>query len=135
MDIFAIETNKERESIDLTDKINEVISHNRAQGEMCHLFVRHTTAALTTVYIDPKREMDLIGMMEAVLPHSMFAAKGEKAHTYVTTYLPPDILASFVGATLAIPVKEGKLMLGNFQRVVLLEFSGPGKREIVIVED
>ena len=135
MEILTIETNQERESIDLTDKINEIISRNAAQGEMCHLFVRHTTAALTTVYIDPKKEMDLIGMMEAVMPHAIHAPKGEKTHTHLTTYLPPDILASFVGATLAIPVKDGKLMLGNFQRVVLLEFSGPGKREIVIVED
>ena len=135
MDILTIETKQAREAVDLTEKINDIISRNPSKGEMCHLFVRHTTAALTTVYIDPKKELDLIGIMETVMSHQIRAPRGEKEHTHLTKYLPPDILASFVGSALAIPVKNGKLMLGNFQRVVLLELSVPGKREIVVVED
>lgn len=135
MNILTIDTKQGRDVIDITDKVNDIISRNAPRGEICHLFIRHTTAALTTVYIDPQRELDLIGIMETVVPHHADPCTGQSEHTHITTHLPPDILASFVGSALAIPVKEGKLMLGNFQRVVLLEFSGPGRREIVIVEE
>lgn len=135
MTILTIDTKQGRDVVDITDKVNGIISRNAPRGEICHLFIRHTTAALTTVYIDPERELDLIGMMEAVVPHHTHLRTGEHEHSHITTHLPPDILASFVGSALAIPIKDGKLMLGNFQKVVLLEFSGPGKREVVIVKE
>lgn len=134
MNILTIDTKQGRDVVDITDKVNDIISHNAPRGEMCHLFIRHTTAALTTVSIDPEQELDLIGMIEAAVPHHVRPRTGEHEHTHITTHLPPDILASFIGSALAIPVKDGTLMLGNFQRVVVLEFSGPGKREVVIVE-
>ncbi|OGI22147.1 MAG: hypothetical protein A2808_03945 [Candidatus Moranbacteria bacterium RIFCSPHIGHO2_01_FULL_55_24] len=133
MEIFTVETEQERQVVDLTDKVNEIIGHHPVKGEMCHLFIRHTTAALTIVPIDPKRELDLIGMIEAMVPHHLHVKASQNGHDHVATYLPADILASFVGSTLAIPVKNKKLMLGDFQRVVLLEFAGPSKREIVYI--
>jgi secondary thiamine-phosphate synthase enzyme len=135
MHILNIKTKSGRDVVDITDKVNDLIGRTSKHEKICHLFIRHTTAALTTVYVDPKRELDLIGIMESVVPHYKTFHKGESDHTHITTHLPPDILASFVGSALAIPIKDGKLMLGNFQRVVVIEFSGPGRREVVVVAE
>lgn len=135
MQTIKIQTKDPREVIDITEMVNEILASDPPKQEMCHLFVMHTTAALTTVSIDPENELDLIGMIETMVPrpHHLHAGSADDAHTHLKTSLPPDILASFIGASLAIPVKEGKLLLGAFQRIILVEFNGPGVREVIVV--
>jgi secondary thiamine-phosphate synthase enzyme len=135
MQTIKVQTKSPRDIVDITDMVDGVLLSEVSSGEVCHLFVMHTTAALTTVYIDPENELDLIGMMETMVPHPhhLHVGSAEDAHTHLKTSLPPDVLASFLGASLTIPVKGGKLLLGTFQRIILVDFKGPGTREVIVV--
>ena len=132
MKILTIETKKRRDVVDITNLVDDALARNSVKGELCYLFIRHTTAAITTALIDREQELDLIGTIETVIAHPAHVRDGEHLHTHHKTYLPPDICAAFVGTTLTVPVKDGKLYLGKFQRVVLLEFEGPGTREVIV---
>jgi secondary thiamine-phosphate synthase enzyme len=46
--------------------------------------------------------------------------------------VPDHILSSLIGASLTVPVEDGKLKLGAWQEVVLIEFNGPREREIIV---
>ena len=131
MKIITVKTHKKREVVDITNDVNSTLKNAGRETGICHLFVRHTTAALTVVPLDPKCELDLLGAAETVLEHSPKSARGTGI-THHTTYLPPDILAAFIGSTIAIPISDGELFLGKFQRVVLLELNGPDEREVVV---
>jgi thiamine phosphate synthase YjbQ (UPF0047 family) len=42
------------------------------------------------------------------------------------------ILSALIGTSVSLPFERGKLLLGSWQRVVLLEFDGPRERELVL---
>jgi len=132
MKVITVKTHKPRGVVDITSDVNATLKNAGRQTGICHLFVRHTTAALTTVCLDPETELEFMGKIEAVVMHPARPGETEKVHTHHIGYLPPCVLASFVGSTLAVPISDGKLFLGKFQRVVLLDFEGPSEREVVV---
>ena len=130
---LTIKTIKEKQVIDLTDKINDIVAQDQEIKEVCHLFLTHTTAALTTALVDPESELDLTNIIQVALPafKQPEIAHGLE-HTHYVTHVPNHVIASFLGPSLVIPVENRKMVLGKLQRVVLVEFNGPKNRQIVI---
>lgn len=95
-------------------------------AHICNLFLTHTTAALTTADLDPGTDLDMLDAFEAIVP------KLKYRHPHDPSHVSDHILSSVIGTSLTIPVKEGKLVLGTWQRVVLVEFDGPKQRELII---
>lgn len=120
---IIIETKKLKEVVDIAPYIRELLERHPAQDGMMHLFLKHSTAALTTAYIEEGIDLDLIGALEV--------AVGEH-HTHYLSHLPAHITASMLGPHLAVPVEQNKLILGLYQSLVLVELNGPRKREIAI---
>jgi secondary thiamine-phosphate synthase enzyme len=46
--------------------------------------------------------------------------------------VPDHILSSLIGTALTLPVDGGSLVLGTWQRVVLIELDGPRQRELIL---
>jgi thiamine phosphate synthase YjbQ (UPF0047 family) len=57
--IVEIKTNKKREIVDITDKIQEIIEKQDKNSGLVHLFALHTTCALTTADLDPGTDLDI----------------------------------------------------------------------------
>ncbi|MCL5970514.1 MAG: secondary thiamine-phosphate synthase enzyme YjbQ [Patescibacteria group bacterium] len=136
MEKIVIKTKQIKEIVDITDKINTLLKkHNVGKG-LCHLFLPHSTAGLTTVFLNPNTELSVLDMFDDItipkwkIPGHEAERKYEHTHYVIKT--PDHIIASFLGSSCFIPVKDGKLLLGNFQRVVLVELNGPKEREILI---
>ena len=132
MKTLTVQTSIAKEVVDITDAINAFLKSAPAKRDLCHIFSPHTTAALTTVHIDPERDFELMGAFEIALPHTA-KRTGERGHTHIMSRIPNHIVVSFIGSSLAIPVKNKKLALGDFQRVVLVEFNGPAERTVDIL--
>lgn len=123
---ITIQSKKLKEVINLTLKIKDLLEKFPAKDGMLHLYLKHSTAALTTAYLEG--DLDVIGAFEIIIPTSSLA----KEHTHHIGYLPAHVIASMFGPHLAIPVVNNKLTLGKFQSVALIELNGPRKREILI---
>jgi secondary thiamine-phosphate synthase enzyme len=93
---------------------------------MCHLFVLHTTAALTIADLDPGTDLDLLDAFDALIP------KLEYRHPHDPSHVSDHILSSLIGPSLSVPVEDGDLLLGEWQRIILVEFDGPRDRQIVL---
>ena len=91
----------------------------------------HSTAGLTTGYLHADKELDLIDALDVVLPHHAIVGRRYE-HSHIASRLPDHIISSFLGISLAIPIVDGKLALGEFQRIVLVELNGPRKRTVVL---
>src|SRR5438477_342430 len=122
-DKFVFKTEKRKQVVDLTDLVNEKIKISKKKEGLCHLFLCHTTASIATADLDPGTDLDMLDAFEAIMP------KLKYRHLHNPEHVPDHILSSMVGASLAVPVKDGELMLGTWQRVVLIEFDGPRERE------
>jgi secondary thiamine-phosphate synthase enzyme len=121
---MRITTNNKREVINITDRVSE----NIPAGEgVLSIFVRHTTAAITTADLDPGTDLDFLDFLQAITPQVQWRHPHDPAHA------PDHMLASLIGPSVSVPYKDGQLLLGEWQRIILVELDGPREREIVIV--
>ena len=121
---LTIKTHRKREVLDITERVETVLPQN-ADGT-CHLLVLHTTAALTTADLDPGTDLDMLDAFEKMVP------KLNYRHPHNPKHVPDHILSAVIGTSLALPFQQGSLVLGTWQRVVLIELDGPRDREVVV---
>jgi secondary thiamine-phosphate synthase enzyme len=121
---MQIETTKKKEIVDITDQVSDLVA-DKNDG-ICFLFVKHTTAALTTADLDPGTDLDMLDAFDALIP------KLHYRHPHNPAHVPDHILSSIIGASVAIPFANGELDLGTWQRIVLIELDGPREREVLV---
>jgi len=119
---LAIKTGKKREVRDITDEVENQLSGSG----LCHLLVLHTTAAITTADLDPGTDLDMLDAWEAMIPKLRYR------HPHNPAHVPDHILSALIGTSLSLPFERGKLILGTWQRVVLIELDGPRQRELAL---
>ena len=122
---LVIKSKKKRQVIDITDEVASALRSFKAVT-LCHVFVTHTTAALTTADLDPGTDLDMLDAFDAMIPKLAYR------HPHNPAHVPDHILSSLIGASVLLPVEQGKLVLGTWQRIVLFEFDGPRERQVII---
>jgi secondary thiamine-phosphate synthase enzyme len=126
MNRLSIKTRKKREVLDITDLVEEQLGKNGSASGVCHLLVLHTTAALTTADLDPGTDLDMLDAFEAMVPKLRYR------HPHNPAHVPDHILSALIGTSLSLPFDKKKLLLGTWQRVVLVELDGPRERELAV---
>ncbi|OQW37550.1 MAG: hypothetical protein A4E19_12780 [Nitrospira sp. SG-bin1] len=125
-DILRIKTTATKEIVDLTDRLETVVRKANFQGGLCALFVTHTTAALTTGEIGEGTDDDLLEVVEEMIPQIRFQHAHDPSHAW------SHMASSILGPSLTVPVSAGKLMLGTWQSVLLVELDGPRERTVQV---
>jgi secondary thiamine-phosphate synthase enzyme len=126
MQKFVVRSRKKREVLDITDLVETHLEKNGATSGVCHLLVLHTTAALTTADLDPGTDLDMLDAFEAIIPKLRYR------HPHNPAHVPDHILSALIGSSLSLPFENKKLLLGTWQRVVLIELDGPRDRELAL---
>ena len=123
---ITVKTRKKREVLDITKTIEALLQKSQSQATgICNLFILHT-AALTTADLDPGTDLDMLDAFEAMIP------KLHYRHPHNPAHVPDHILSALVGTSVALPFENGELVLGTWQRIVLIELDGPRERELVV---
>jgi len=124
--VRTVTTSKAKQILDITGEINRILTHKAWKNGIVVLFLAHTTAALTTADLDPGTDLDMLDAFEKIIP------KLNYRHPHNPAHVPSHILSSLIGTSLTIPVEDGKLKLGTWQRIILVELDGPREREISV---
>ncbi|MGC2297282.1 MAG: secondary thiamine-phosphate synthase enzyme YjbQ [Acidobacteriaceae bacterium] len=120
---LTVTTHRKREILDITEQVESHLPG--ATGIVC-LNVLHTTAALTTADLDPGTDLDMLDAFEALIPRLRYR------HPHNPEHVPDHILSSLIGTALTLPVDAGALVLGTWQRVILVELDGPRQRNLTL---
>jgi len=125
---FTIKTGH-NDVISLTETVKDFIKSTGIKKGQCIIFTPHTTAALTiTSFWDPRGFEDIMDEIDRLIPTRI-----NFKHQHDT---PQDaaghVKSTLIGVSLAIPINEGKLILGHSQGIYFLEFDGPRNREYSI---
>jgi secondary thiamine-phosphate synthase enzyme len=120
---LTVATHRKRQILDITQQVEKHLP--QAAGIVC-LNVLHTTAALTTADLDPGTDLDMLDAFEAMMP------KLHYRHPHNPEHVPDHILSSLIGTALTLPVESGSLVLGTWQRVILVELDGPRRRDLTL---
>ena len=126
MDEILIQTKKERDIVDITKEVQKIIEVKGVKDGLCHLFVSHTSAAITTADLDEGSNLDMLDAFELVVPALKYR------HPHNPENVKYHILASLIGPSLAVPIEKGELLLGPWQKIVLIELGGPRERSIAV---
>jgi secondary thiamine-phosphate synthase enzyme len=123
---FIVRTRARTELIDITSSISEIVGESGIAEGVCHIFVPHTTAAITiNEKADPAVAKDIVAALGRIVPEGWdyrHAEGNADAH----------MKASLIGTGESIPVGGGKLLLGVWQAVFFCEFDGPRTRRCVV---
>ena len=126
MKTVTIETNKKDQVVDITETVETQLQEAQAENGICVVFVAHTTCALTTADLDPGTDLDLLATLRRLLPKMSYRHPHDPGHT------PDHLLSSIIGPSVAIPFQDRQLLLGTWQRVILVELDGPRERTLHI---
>ena len=125
MKTISLQTKEKKQVLDITEEIEKNLKELKVKNGLCHLFVTHTTCCLTTADLDPGTDLDTLEALEKIFP------KGNYRHPHNPAHVGEHIMSSIIGSSLTLPVKDGQLVLGTWQRIVLIELSGPRERKII----
>ena len=123
---FTVRTNARAEMIDITGHIRTMLKESRIKSGICHIFVPHTTAAVTiNENADPDVPRDILMELDKNVPlndHYRHTEGNSAAH----------IKASIIGASETVFIEDGDLVLGTWQSVFFCEFDGPRTRQVIV---
>ncbi|WP_425410906.1 secondary thiamine-phosphate synthase enzyme YjbQ [Hyphococcus sp.] len=128
-EILTIDT-PGRGFLDMTRNIEAVLESADASSGVAHIFIQHTSASLTVQEnADPDVQRDLLNWLDRMAPED-----GNYLHTAEgPDDMPAHIKAAITSTSLSIPFAKGKLLMGTWQGVYLIEHrQAPHQRRIVV---
>ena len=130
--LLRLETEGEGQIVDLTEGVLAVIRQSGvAQGHVC-VFVTGSTAAVTTMEYEPGGVQDLREALERLVPRAR-PGGGDYSHNVLNgdDNAHSHLRASLVGPSETVPLVGGRLVLGTWQQLVLIDFDDrPRQREV-----
>lgn len=126
MKTLQIRTQSKDEIVDITETVAEYVRNGKSESGICTLFVAHTTCSITTADLDPGTDLDFLDALRNLLPDLNYRHPHNPEHT------PDHIISSVIGPSLVIPYSNRRLLLGIWQRIVLVELDGPRQRAVQI---
>ncbi len=126
MEKLTVKTKKRNELIDITKPVKKVIESLGVENGICVLFCPHTTASLTiNEAFDPSVMGDIIFSLDKISPdYPEFRHMEGNSDSHVKS--------SLLGCSLNLIIKDGKIMLGQWQGIFFAEFDGPRTREVFV---
>ena len=128
--LLRLETPGHGAIVDLTEGVRSVVTTSGAELGVVTVFVTGSTAAVTTMEHEPGGVADLQALLDRLVPEA-----GEYEHNRMNgdTNAYAHLRASLVGPSVAVPLAGGRLALGTWQQIVLLDFDDrPRRREVSV---
>jgi len=127
MEEFHIRTTAKRQMIDLTSRVAAIVAEAQVDEGLCNVYVAHATAAIVVnENDDPNVCVDVLDLLDRLIPAGVWR------HDKVDGNAASHIQATILGPSETIPIRGGRLLLGTWQAVMLVELDGPRDRRIVV---
>ncbi|MEE9406225.1 MAG: secondary thiamine-phosphate synthase enzyme YjbQ [Candidatus Aenigmarchaeota archaeon] len=128
---ISVSTKADLDIVDITGKVAEAVSSSGMKDGMVNIFVPGSTASISTIEFEPNLVKDVKEAMEKLAPsgkeyhhHKTWGDHNGKSH----------VRATLMGPGTTVPFRDRKLILGQWQNLVLLDFDVPARRREIIVQ-
>jgi secondary thiamine-phosphate synthase enzyme len=126
---ISVSTRGDGQTIDITGEVERAVREGGAGSGIVTLFVVGSTAGLTTIEFEEGAVSDFARLFETLAPQDApyqheLRWRDDNGHSHVR--------AALLGPSLSVPFVGGKLALGTWQQIVLVDFdTRPRKREVI----
>jgi secondary thiamine-phosphate synthase enzyme len=126
----SIRTKGFNDVIDITEKVSEIVERSKVKDGICLISCPGSTCGITTMEYETGLIKDLKKILEKIAPMSEdyeHCKKWGDCNGYA------HIRSALIKPFLTVPIENGKLILGTWQQIVLVDFDNrPREREIII---
>ena len=123
---ISISTSRQTEFLDITRKVEKIISESRVSEGLALIYCPHTTAGVTiNEGADPSVQEDILKILNQMVPF-----KGSYRHGEGNS--PAHIKASLIGSSVTVMIEDQRLILGQWQSLFFCEFDGPRTRQVIV---
>ena len=126
-----ISTTGQSDTQNVTDAVAQAITQSKVRAGVVTVFVVGSTAGVTTIEFEPGAVHDLNAVFETLAPrngtyrhHLQWGDDNGSSH----------VRAALLGPSVAIPFRDGRLLLGTWQQIVVIEFDTRARRRQVIMQ-
>ncbi|NYT00843.1 MAG: YjbQ family protein [Methanocellales archaeon] len=122
---MQIQTSKETELVDITEKVMEQIKVKDVKEGFCIVFSKHTTTGIIINENEPRLKEDILNMLDKIVPDE----KGY-LHDDIDSNAHSHLRSILLGSSIVVPIENGSLLLGTWQSIFLVELDGPRSRTV-----
>ena len=122
---FAVRTSAREEVVIITDAAQRALAGITSGDGICTIVVPHTTCAISVnENADPDVPSDIVNALRAMIPDVRFRHGEGNSDAHLITTL--------IGSSLSWPFRQGRLVLGTWQGLYLIELDGPRERRVTV---
>ena len=127
---IGIKSKGENDIIDITDKVQKIVSNSGLKEGICNIFVAGSTGTISTIEYEPGLKQDFPRILEKIVPRN----QEYKHHlTWGDNNGRSHCKATLMGASLTIPFQNKKIIHGTWQQIVFIELdTNPRSRNLIV---
>jgi secondary thiamine-phosphate synthase enzyme len=127
---FTLQTRGHRDMQDLTDAVGKIVDQSGIRTGIAQIFHVGSTGAIGTIEFEPGLKKDLPELLDRLIPPSRDYGHEQAWHDGNGH---SHLQATLLGPSLTVPISDGRLALGTWQQIILLECDiRPRERTIVV---
>jgi secondary thiamine-phosphate synthase enzyme len=126
-----VSTRGQGDAHDITSAVVAAVHASSIGAGLATVFVAGSTAAVTTIEFEPGAVADFNALLETLAPrgadyrhHARWGDDNGSSH----------VRAALLGPSVTVPIVEGRLTLGTWQQIMLLELDTRGRRREIVVQ-
>jgi secondary thiamine-phosphate synthase enzyme len=124
---FSVRTKKTQDMVDITGRVTDLVKQSGVSDGICLVYIPHATAAVViNENADPNVCQDILDALARLVP------EGGWRHDRIDDNAAAHIKATILGPSEAVPVRGGRLRLGTWQSLMLVELDGPRDRTVIV---
>jgi secondary thiamine-phosphate synthase enzyme len=125
--LLGIKTEKPVQVVDITRQVNEAVKESGVLEGLCLVYTLHTTTGIVINEAESGLVQDLLQRMASLAPPGdgyLHDRIDDNAHAHLQAVL--------LGNSQTIPIEDGCLLMGTWQRVLFIELDGPRRRNVFL---
>ncbi len=126
-----VDLNAHGDMADITDEVRRFVRESGVREGAVLVFNVGSTGAITTIEFEPGLRKDFPRVMDRIAP---YGEHYEHHKTWGDDNGSSHVKASIVGPSIVVPFKDGELLLGTWQQIVVVNFDTRPRRRRVILQ-
>jgi len=124
---FHVRSHRKYQMLDITERVAQIVREAAVREGICSVYVAHATAAVViNENDDPNVCTDVLDALQKLVPEGVWR------HDRVDNNAAAHIKSAILGPGETIPVRDGTLLLGRWQAIMLVELDGPRDRRVIV---
>jgi secondary thiamine-phosphate synthase enzyme len=128
---FSISSKGRSDIIDITDDVERIVSKSSIKNGLVNVFVVGSTASVSTIEYEPALVKDVRDMLERIVPSDV---ESRHSQTWGDDNGFSHMRATLMGPGITAPVSGGRIVLGTWQQIVVIDHDNRGRRREIFVQ-